>query len=77
MGKGVMKTRHEHSYENCHNYTCRKKCEADGYRNAVEDMKNKVCMHFADWQLSETDEKIRETIESAIKGVEEIANALI
>jgi len=72
-----MKTRHEHSYENCHNYTCRKKCEADGYRNAVEDMKNKVCMHFADWQLSETDEKIRETIESAIKGVEEIANALI
>lgn len=69
--------RYEHNYENCHNYSCRKKCEADGYRKAVEEMKSKICMYFADWQLSETDEQIRETIESAIKGVEEMANALM
>ena len=27
----------EHNYDNCHNYTCRKKCEKDGYNKAIDE----------------------------------------
>ena len=28
---------HHHTYENCHNITCRRKCEKDGYEMAIEE----------------------------------------
>lgn len=28
----------EHNYENCHNATCRRKCKAEGYNIAIDDM---------------------------------------
>lgn len=27
----------EHNYDNCHNLTCRRRCEEDGYNNAIDD----------------------------------------
>jgi len=27
----------EHNYDNCHNYTCRMKCEKNGYTKAIEE----------------------------------------
>lgn len=39
----------------------------------IEELKNKICMHFADWQLSEKDKWIRDIIELASESVEEIA----
>ena len=27
----------EHTYDNCHNLTCRRKCEKDGYNKAIDD----------------------------------------
>ena len=27
----------EHNYDNCHNNTCRRKCEKDGYNQAIDD----------------------------------------
>ena len=27
----------EHNYYNCHNLTCRRKCEKDGYNKAIDD----------------------------------------
>ena len=27
----------EHNYDNCHNATCRRKCEKDGYDKAIDD----------------------------------------
>lgn len=31
----------EHNYDNCHNYTCRKKCEKDGYAKAIDEFTEK------------------------------------
>ena len=31
----------EHNYDNCHNYTCRKKCEKDGYAKAIDEFAEK------------------------------------
>lgn len=28
---------HKHTYENCHNLTCRRKCEQDGYNRAIDE----------------------------------------
>ena len=35
----------EHNYDNCHNTTCRRKCEKDGYNRAIDDFvsKYKIC----------------------------------
>ena len=35
----------EHTYENCRNLTCRRKCETDGYYKAIDDfiVKYKFC----------------------------------
>ena len=32
-----LKSIPEHTYENCHNLTCRRKCEKDGYNKAIDD----------------------------------------
>ena len=47
-----------------------------GYRNAIDDLSNKICMHFADWKYSEDDKCIKDIIELASESVEEIAEQL-
>ena len=47
-----------------------------GYRNAIDDLSNKICMHFADWKYSEDDKCIKDIIEFASESVEEIAERL-
>lgn len=32
----------EHTYENCHNITCRRKCKKDGYNKAINDFINDI-----------------------------------
>ena len=32
----------EHNYYNCHNLTCRRKCEKDGYNKAIDDFAEKL-----------------------------------
>ena len=43
---------------------------------AIDEFKNKICMHFADWQYSENDKCIKDIIELASESVEEIAEQL-
>lgn len=45
---------HEHNYDNCHNITCRRKCEKDGYNQAVYEFKNLIN------ELVETLEEMRD-----------------
>lgn len=33
-----------HTYENCHNLTCRAKCRRDGWNDAVEEIINKAIL---------------------------------
>lgn len=35
-----LKSIPEHNYYNCHNLTCRRKCEKDGYNKAIDDAMN-------------------------------------
>lgn len=49
----------EHNYENCHNLTCRRKCEKDGYNRAINDFTEQLsyiiksqidnCVDELDW----------------------------
>ena len=32
----------EHTYENCHNLTCRRKCRKDGYNMAIDEFAEKL-----------------------------------
>lgn len=43
---------------------------------AIDELKNKVCMHFADWKYSEDDKCIKSLIELASESVEEIAEQM-
>lgn len=42
----------------------------------IEELKNKICSHFADWKYSEDDKWIKDIIELASEGVEEIAEKM-
>ena len=58
----------EHNYDNCHNYTCRKKCEKDGYAKAIDEFANRLaskikseiddCADELEW-IDEIAEKIK------------------
>lgn len=37
-----LKSIPEHNYYNCHNLTCRRKCEKDGYNKAIDDFAEKL-----------------------------------
>lgn len=37
-----LKNIHEHTYDNCHNATCRRKCNKDGYNQAIDDFYRKM-----------------------------------
>ena len=53
------------------------KLDIQGIRaEAIDELKNKVCMHFADWQYSENDKCIKNIIESASESVDEIAEKI-
>ena len=42
MRSGITKeTIMEHDYDNCHNLTCRRRCEEDGYNKAINDFVGK------------------------------------
>lgn len=41
----------EHNYDNCHNYTCRKKCEKDGYARAIDEFAEEAMKQFTDFDL--------------------------
>ena len=43
---------------------------------AIDELKNKVCMHFADWKYSEDDKRIKDIIELASESVEEIVEQM-
>ena len=43
---------------------------------AIDELKNKICMHFADWKYSEDDKRIKDIIELASESVEEIAEQM-
>lgn len=43
---------------------------------AIDEFKNKICMHFADWQYSEDDKCIKDLIELASESVDEIAEQM-
>lgn len=32
----------KHTYENCHNITCRRKCQKDGYNMAINEFAEKI-----------------------------------
>ena len=32
----------EHTYENCHNITCRRKCQKDGWNMAIDEFAEKL-----------------------------------
>lgn len=48
----------------------------DGFLMAVDEFAEKLQMHLADWQLTETDYDVRFTIDEAIQAVAEIAEQL-
>lgn len=39
----------------------------------VDELSDRICSHFADWQYTEDDPWVRRIIELASEGVEEIA----
>ena len=43
---------------------------------AIDELKNKVCIHFADWKYSEDDKCVKDIIEWASESVEEIAEQM-
>lgn len=43
---------------------------------AIDELKNKVCMHFADWKYSEDDKRIKDIIELASESVELIVEKM-
>lgn len=43
---------------------------------AIDELKNKICMHFADWKFSEDDKVIKDIIELASESVDEIAEEM-
>ena len=74
-----IRAKAEHTYENCHNITCRRKCQKDGYNMAIDEFARKLLINFNDWQMSVAEvgnEKEYETIGKAIIGIEEIAERL-
>lgn len=41
-----LKSIPEHTYENCHNVTCRRKCERDGYNKAIDEFAKALKKHI-------------------------------
>ena len=52
------------------------KLAKEQYNKAIDDLSNKICMHFSDWEYSEDDKCIKDIIELASESVEEIAERL-
>lgn len=53
------------------------KCDCANERaKAIDELKNEICTHFADWKYSEDEKCIKDLIELASESVEEIAEQL-
>ena len=60
-----LKSIPEHTYENCHNLTCRRKCKKDGYNMAIDDFLERVKEMYAftileEEQFNELAERLKE-----------------
>ncbi len=72
----------EHNYDNCHNYTCRKKCEKNGYINAIDDAIEKfleygcVCVEWNSGLSKEklVDDVLRQAIGQVVIILEKMKN---
>lgn len=43
---------------------------------AIEELRDRICSHFADWQYTKEDEQVKEIIGMSIESVEEIAERM-
>ena len=43
-----IRAKAEHTYENCHNITCRRKCKAEGYNMAIEEFAERLCVELSE-----------------------------
>lgn len=57
-------------------YTNCKRLLEEERNKAIDELKNKVCIHFADWKYSEDDKCVKDIIELASESVEEIAEQM-
>lgn len=49
-----LKSIHEHTYDNCHNITCRRRCEKDGYDKAIDEFAERLRLDCLDSSYHET-----------------------
>lgn len=74
-----LKSIPEHAYENCHNLTCRRKSEKDGYDKAIDDFVNKISeSNQGHWRVTryEHGEAVSETMSYDIGTIKLIAEQL-
>lgn len=63
----------EHNYDNCHNLTCRTKCEKDGYVKAIDDFAEAlkreypICTNDFGFVINETAHKTIDKIAKRLK----------
>lgn len=64
-----LKSIPEHTYENCHNYTCKRKSEKKGYNNALDDFVRMAKeIKYQDGSLSDVDLKyVAEQLKAGVK----------
>lgn len=61
----------EHNYDTCHNYTCRKKCEKNGYINAIDDAIEKFLEYGCfciEWNPKLSKERLVDDVLRQVKG---------
>ena len=54
----VAEEKAKHTYENCHNLTCRRKCQKDGYNMAIDDFAEKLKAELSQ-QIFSDEEKFK------------------
>lgn len=55
----------EHNYDNCHNITCRRKCQDDGYNMAINNAISKILPYGSlcvEWNDGMSKEEIAESV---------------
>lgn len=55
----VAEEKAKHTYENCHNLTCRRKCQKDGYNMAIDEfaekLKESLAKNYRHFTTTDTD----------------------
>ncbi len=60
-----IRAKAEHTYENCHNITCRRKCQKDGYNMAIDEFAEKLKPIYKGITIAE---KVIDEIAEQLKG---------